>query len=256
MKKITLKAIQAMTKSNIPIACLTAYDASIAKYIDECGIDIILVGDSLGEVIQGANNTHKVTMADMEYHTKIVSAGRKNAYLVSDMPKNSFKDTKSAIVNARKLLSNGAEMIKLEASISDINTIEGLVKNNIPVCAHIGIQPQNIKLKSQYKKKGKTKSEKIKLLNESLLFQEAGADLIILECIDEKLAQIISEKLHIPVIGIASGRFCTGQILVTYDLLGISFNGLPKFINKKYLSIPSSEERIIKFIEITKESLG
>ena len=253
MTKITLKKIYLMKKKHEGIVCLTAYDASFSKYIDDSGVDIILVGDSLGVVIQGQRNTHKVSQSDVEYHTKLVAKGRKKAYLISDMPANTYKMPKQALKNARRLIDRcGAEMVKLETDITHLNTIKFLTENKIPVCAHIGIKPQRINSPSEYKKQGKTSRAKDRIFSEAMLIEKAGAKLLIAECIEESLAQDISKKLSIPVIGIASGRRCDGQILVLYDLLNISFSGVPKFIDKKYFKIKDLNERIKKFIQNTR----
>jgi len=254
MPKLSIKKINSMKKNKIGIACLTAYDASFAKLIDECGINIILVGDSLGQVIQASKNTHSVSMEDMLYHTKLVSKGRKNAYLIADMPINSYKKTTQAAVNARRFINEcGAEMVKIETNMNNFDILSYLNDKDIPVCAHIGIRPQEIKSSAEYKKQGKTTKSKSCILNEAILAEQAGAKLLIVECIEENLAKEISLKLSIPVIGIASGKYCDGQILVSYDLFGISFNGIPKFIDKKYFKIQSIKKRLKKFIQNTQK---
>jgi len=250
MKKITLKKIYLKKEKHVGIACLTAYDASFAQYLDDCGVDIILVGDSLGVVIQGYKNTHKVSQSNIEYHTKLVSRGRKKSYLIADMPINTYKEPKQALRNAKKLINEcGAEMIKIETNKANLNVLNYLAKNNIPVCAHIGIKPQHIKFPHEYKRQGKTSKSKLNILKEATFVEKAGAKLLIVECVEESLAREISKKLSIPVIGIASGKYCDGQILVLYDLLGISFNGIPKFIDKKYFKTKNIKERIKKFIQ-------
>ena len=255
MSKITLKKIYSMKKKYIGIACLTAYDASFAKYIDDCGIDIILVGDSLGVVVQGHVNTHDVTQSDIEYHTGLVSRGNKNAYLISDMPINTYDTPKQALKNAKRLIKNcGAQMVKLETDVTHLKTIEFLTREKIPVCAHIGIKPQRIISNSEYRKQGKTIETKNNILNEANLIEKAGAKLLIVECIDETLANTISKQLSIPVIGIASGKKCDGQILVLYDLLNISFSGVPKFVDKSFFQIKDIHKRIKSFIKKTRNN--
>ena len=155
MSKISLKKISSLKKNNIGITSVTSYDASFAKLADECGIDIILVGDSLGEVVQGMKNTHSVSISDICYHTKNVARGIKSAFLVSDMPKNSFDTKRQALTNALKIINyGGADMVKIESKPQQIKIVQHLVENNIKVCGHIGIQPQNIANKKLYKKKG------------------------------------------------------------------------------------------------------
>ncbi len=256
MGKMTLKKICSMKKKHTGIACLTAYDASFAKYIDDCGIDIILIGDSLGVVVQGHVNTHNVTQTDIEYHTKLVSRGNTNAYLISDMPINTYRTPKSALLNAKKLIKDcGAQMVKLETDLTNIKIVEFLSHNRIPVCAHIGVRPQKIMSNSEYRKQGKTVATKNKILHEAILLQDAGAKLLIVECVDECLAKIISKNLSIPVIGIASGKECDGQILVLYDLLEISFSGIPNFVDKNLFKIKDIKKRIEFFIKKTKQKI-
>ncbi len=255
MGNITLKDIFLKKRKGVGIACLTAYDASFSKYLDDCGIDIILVGDSLGMVVQGNKNTHKVDQFNIEYHTKIVSRGIKKSYMIADMAINTYKKPKQALKNAKRLIEKcGAKMVKLETDAANLSILNYLTKRNIPVCAHIGIKPQRIKSTREYKKQGKTLKSKQKILNEAISVERAGAKLLIVECIEENLAKEISKELSIPVIGIASGKYCDGQILVLYDLLGISCNGIPRFIDKKYFKIKDIKERIKKFIQNTKKT--
>ena len=194
MPKISLKKINSLKKNKIGISALTSYDASFAKLADNCGIDIILVGDSLGEVIQGHPNTHSVTMNDMCYHTKIVSRAIQKAFLIADMPKNSYKTKSQALKNAKKLVAeNMADMVKIEFKEKDAEVIKYLITHKIPVCSHIGILPQTIKNKSDYKKVGKTINEENRLINEAMLTETLGSQILIVECIDEKVAKLISD---------------------------------------------------------------
>ena len=252
MPKISLKKINSLKKNKIGISALTSYDASFAKLADTCGIDMILVGDSLGEVIQGNPNTHTVTMNDMCYHTKIVSKAIKKAFLIADMPKNSYKSKTQALKNAKKLVAkNMADMIKIEFKEKDIEVIKYLISHNILVCSHIGVLPQTIKNKSDYKKVGKTIDEANRLINESVLIEKLGSQMLVVECIDEQVAKIISRKLHIPVIGIGSGKSCDGQIRVIYDIFGISFNGIPGFLKPKNIKLNPMKKILEKYITNT-----
>ena len=234
MSKLSLTKIKSLKKNKIGISAITSYDASFAKLADDCGINIILVGDSLGEVIQGQPNTHSVTMNDMCYHTEIVSRAIKTAVLITDMPKDSYKNKSQALKNAKRLTGTTmADMVKIEFNGKEIEIIEHLISNHIPVCCHIGILPQTINNKKGYKKAGKTKDEANKLINQAILIEKSGCQMLIVECIDKKVTKIISKTLDIPVIGIGSGKNCDGQIRVLYDLFNISFNGVPGFINSK-----------------------
>ena len=252
MKKVTLNNIKSYKKNNRGISSITSYDASFAKLLDELGVDIVLVGDSLGEVVHGSRNTHSVTMTDMIYHTRCVARGLKRAYLISDMPKNSYKSKRQALHNAKKLLGkNLANMVKLETTIDDVDIIKHLVEKNIPVCGHIGVRPQLLKSKKEYKKIGNNSNERDNLINEAKAIELAGVKLMIVECVDSIVAKIITESLKIPVIGIGSGKHCDGQIRVVYDILGLSFNGLPGFIEKN--SKPSLKDIFMKYIKSVKK---
>ena len=257
MTKKTLKKILSLKKSNTGISCITSYDASFAKLADESDIDIILVGDSLGEVIKGLKNTHSVTVDDICYHTKNVSQGIKYAYLIADMPINSFKTKKQALANALKITKTGmADMVKLESTPEQINIVKYLIENKIKVCGHIGIQPQNISNKKFYRKIGKTTDEANELIKEALLLQEAGVDILIAECIDGNCAKKIRNILKIPLIGIGSGNNCDGQVRVIYDLFNISFNGSPGFMNNKKLKKNPLKDVLMDYIKLTKKYLS
>ena len=254
MAKITLKKIHDLKKKKLGITSLTSYDASFAKLADECGVDILLIGDSLGEVIKGQKNTHSVTMNEMIYHTKNVASGSKNAYLIADLPKHSFSNSRKALANSKQLIGKSmADMVKIETSLKEINIIKFLVNNKIPVCGHIGIRPQSITSKKYYKKVGINIKEYNNLIKEALLVQEAGAGLIIVECITEEVAQKITSLLSIPVIGIGSGNKCDGQIRVIYDIFGLSFNGTPGFLKKARKKTNILESIISKYINNTKK---
>ena len=252
MPKISLKKINSLKKNKIGISALTSYDASFAKLADNCGVDIILVGDSLGEVIQGKPNTHSVTMNDMCYHTKIVSGAIKKAFLIADMPKNSYKTKSQALNNAKKLVAkNMADMVKIEFKEKDAEIIRYLISHNISVCSHIGVLPQTIKNKSGYKKVGKTTYEANRLIDEAIFIEKLGSQMLIVECIDEKVTKTISRNLHIPVIGIGSGKSCDGQIRVIYDLFEISFNGIPGFLKSKNKKLNPMRTIMKKYITNT-----
>jgi 3-methyl-2-oxobutanoate hydroxymethyltransferase len=245
MPKISLKKINSLKKNKIGISALTSYDASFAKLADNCGIDIILVGDSLGEVIQGNPNTHSVSMNDMCYHTKIVSRAIKKAFLIADMPKNSYKTKSQALKNAKKLVAkNMADMVKIEFKEKDAEIVKYLISHNILVCSHIGILPQTINNKLDYKKVGKTINEANRLINEAILIEKLGSQMLIVECIDEKIAKIISRESYIPVS-------CDGQIRVIYDIFEISFNGVPKFLKSKNTKLNPMKKILEKYITNT-----
>ena len=249
MSRMTLKKINSLKKNHIGISALTSYDASFAKLIDDCGVDIILVGDSLGEVIQGYPNTHSVTMNHMCYHTEIVSRAIKKAFLIADMPKNSYETKSQALRNAKKLLgTNMADMVKIEFDKKYLGIMEHLISCGIPVCSHIGILPQTISNKKDYKRIGKTMNEANRLIHEADLIEKAGSQILIVECVDSNIAKKITKNLNIPVIGIGSGKSCDGQIRVIYDLFDISFNGAPGFINSENIRLNPIKKTIDKYI--------
>ena len=212
------------------ITCLTAYDASMASLIDSAGVDTILIGDSLGMVIQGAENTRSVSMEDMIYHTSIVSGACKQSLVIADMPFNSYEDTQSALSNAKALIDHGAEMIKIEGGIEHTEVIKALISNNINVCGHLGLQPQLVIKSDDYRVQGRDESSAQRIIDNSILLESLGVSALVLECIPSDLAKTVSQKLTIPTIGIGAGVDCDGQVLVSYDMLGITSGKQPRFV--------------------------
>jgi 3-methyl-2-oxobutanoate hydroxymethyltransferase len=246
MKKITVPIISSM-KNKEKIVMVTAYDAPTAKIVDEAGVDIVLVGDSLGNVIQGLPNTLSVTMDEMVYHTKLVSRGIKNAHLCADMPFMSFQSSREdAVRNAGRFIKEaGAESVKLETTQDYIDTIRAIRKTGIPVMGHIGLRPQSIHDMGGYKLQGREKAEGAKLLSLAKEIEDAGAFSVVLESIPSKLAKKITRSINIPTIGIGAGPDCDGQVLVINDLLGLSEGPLPKFV-KKYAEIRKTMAKATK----------
>lgn len=256
-KSLSVPDIKAKKEKKEKIVMVTAYDYLSAKYADLAGVDIILVGDSLGMVVQGNENTLSVTTNEMVYHTKIVSKGVKRALVVSDMPFLSYHTSyRDAIKNAGKLLKEGrAKAVKIEGGKKRKNLIKTLVENEIPVMGHIGLTPQSIHKLGGYKVQGKDKESRQRLLEDAKALEEAEVFAIVLECIPLETAKEITELLTIPTIGIGSGPFCDGQVLVFHDLLGISEEPLPKFV-KKYKNLREEIiDGIIKFKEEVKNSV-
>lgn len=228
LKALTVNDIAAMKQRGEKITCLTAYDASFSALCDVCGIDMLLVGDSLGMVIQGQESTLPVTIQDMVYHTRCVARARKRAFIIADLPFMSYPTPLIAAQNAALLMQNsGAQMVKLEGARVEI--IHFLVKQGIPVCGHLGLLPQQINQLGTYKVQGKTTADADKILADAHSLQQAGASLLVLECVPAALAKTISHELTIPVIGIGAGVDCDGQVLVIYDMLGISIGKSPRF---------------------------
>lgn len=218
-----------MTKLINKLTALTAYDYSFAKIFDECGIDIILVGDSLGNVIKGDENTLKVTINEMIYHTKNVAKGVTNALIVADMPYLSYENPDLALTNAKKLLDSGANMIKIEGGVEYKAVFEAFAKNNIRVCGHLGLQPQSVATMG-YKVQGQTDGSASEILENAILLEKLGVEILVLECIPSKLADSITNTLKIKTIGIGAGLATNGQILVGYDMLGITSGKIPRFV--------------------------
>lgn len=225
-------------KNNEKLSMVTSYDYSMAKLVDEAGIDGILVGDSLGMVTLGYEDTLPVTVDDMVHHTKAVTRGAKNALVVADMPFLSYHvNIEDTIRNAGRLIQEGnAHAVKLEGGREVLDKIEAIIKAQIPVMGHIGLTPQSINMFGGFKVQGKTKAQVEKLIDDAKLLEEAGVFAIVLECVPEKVAKIITEKVSIPTIGIGAGRYCDGQILVVNDMLGMYSDFVPKFV-KQYKNL-------------------
>ena len=213
------------------MAMLTAYDASFARAMDEAGIDLVLVGDSLGMVMQGRNSTLPVSVDDIEYHTACVSRGLSTALLVSDLPFQADATPERALDAATRFLQAGATMAKLEGAGHKLATIRFLVEREVPVCAHLGLTPQSVLRLGGYKVQGRDQHAAERLRQEARDVQEAGASLLVLECVPSSVAAAITADLGIPTIGIGAGPDCDGQVLVLHDLLGInSGHRRPKFV--------------------------
>ncbi len=236
--KNTVVTFQEMKKKGEKISMLTAYDYSTAKLEDEAGVNSILVGDSLGNVILGYEDTISVTMEDMIHHGAAVARGAKNALVIIDMPFMSYQTSVyDAVVNAGRLMKEGrAGAVKLEGGIEVCPQIKAIVDAGIPVCAHLGLTPQSINAFGGFKVQGKTETAAKKLLEDALEVEKAGAFAVVLEGIPKKLADLVTEKLTIPTIGIGAGNGCDGQVLVYQDLLGMFSDFTPKFV-KRYADI-------------------
>tara|TARA_B100001109_G_C18743623_1_gene417809 strand:- start:66 stop:809 length:744 start_codon:yes stop_codon:yes gene_type:complete len=224
------------------ISCVTAYDASMSKFLESQDINIVLVGDSLGQVIKGDKTTHNVSINEIIYHTNCVMSGINKSLLMVDLPKNTYDTKKQALYYSKKVLSEThADIIKLEVK-NNIDIIEYLTKKNIPICAHLGLLPQSIKSRSGFRKYGKTLKEANSIIKNAVSLNTLGVKMILLECIDTKLSRKITNNISCPVIGIGSGPYLDGQVAVIYDLLGISFNKISSLSkdNSKHI------EKIIK----------
>ncbi|HCU79705.1 MAG TPA: 3-methyl-2-oxobutanoate hydroxymethyltransferase [Chloroflexi bacterium] len=236
--KITLKDLQKKKASGHQIFALTAYDYSLAKVLDASGVDLILVGDSLGMVVLGYETTLSVTMEEMLHHCKAVARGAKHSFLVGDMPFLSYQvDVHEAVRNAGRFLSEaGMNSVKVEGGVQISSTVQAIVRAGIPVMGHIGLMPQSVHKIGGYGVQGNTASKARILLEDALALEEAGCFAIVLESVPMRVARLITERLSIPTVGIGAGPGCDGQILVTYDLLGLFDSFTPKFV-KQYANL-------------------
>lgn len=247
MNKITVPEIREMKKRGEKVVMVTAYDANTARIIDEAGVDIILVGDSLGNVVQGLPNTLAVTVDEMVYHTKLVSRGAKNAHICADMPFMSYQlSRQEAVRNASRFIKEaGAEAVKLETTEDFLDTIYEIQKIGIPVMGHIGLRPQDVHKMGGYKIQGRDKAGAAELKELAKKAEDAGAYAIVLESIPRRLAAEITDSIRIPTIGIGAGPECDGQVLVINDLVGLSPEPMPKFV-KKYANLKETMENATK----------
>ncbi len=235
MAGMTIAKLAKMKAQGEKIASITAYDASFAKLFAACGIDFMLVGDSLGNVVQGQSSTLPVTINDIIYHTQAVRRGAPEAFVMADMPFMSYATTEQACHEAGRLMKAGANMVKLEGGDWLLDTIRALVQRGVPVCAHLGLLPQSVNVLGGYKVQGREQSAAENTVRQALALQDAGAQLLVLECVPVQLAKLISEKLQIPTIGIGAGADTDGQILVMHDMIGMNSDYLPKFV-KNFLT--------------------
>ena len=247
MKKVTTSTLLEMKKNGEKIAALTAYDAPISKILNECGIDIVLVGDSVGNVKLGYENTIPVTIEEMLHHTKAVKRGNSSALLVADLPYLSYHfSVDEAKRNAGRLIKEGgAEAVKLEGGIEIANTVKALTDIHIPVMGHLGLTPQSIHQIGGYKMQGKSPKSAEKMVTDAKILEGAGVFAIVLECVPSDLALEITEKVSVPTIGIGAGRHSDGQILVSDDILGLTEENVPKFV-KRYARL---REEILKAVK-------
>ncbi len=253
-KSLTIIDLITLKQQGEKISCLTAYDASFSALIDKVGIEVILIGDSLGMVIQGQSSTVPVTIEEIIYHSCCVIRGKKQAFIIADLPFASYYSKMVAIENAIKIMQQGGvQMVKLEGAQIDI--IYFLVEQGIPVCGHLGLLPQSINQLGHYQVKGRLQSEADKIFSDAQKIEQAGAKLLILECVPAILAKKISASLKIPVIGIGAGVDCDGQILVLYDMLGLSDGKRPRFTQNFMQGAESIEIAIQRYRDAVKKSL-
>jgi 3-methyl-2-oxobutanoate hydroxymethyltransferase len=245
-KPITITKLLAMHAEGEKIAMLTAYDSTMSALLNRCGVETILIGDSLGNVIQGHSCTTPVTIEQMAYHTECVARANTHAFLIADLSFGSYGNPAKAFESSVQLMRAGADMVKLEGGGDwQVDVIRYLVERSVPVCAHLGLLPQSVHILGGYKVQGKSKDAATIMLEQALACQEAGAQMVVLEAIPSSLGEKITAELHIPTIGIGAGPDCSGQVLVLQDMLGISPGKAPKFV-KNFLEGHHSVEAAIK----------
>lgn len=251
--RVTISTLQKMKQSDERFSCLTAYDASFARVLDSAGVEVILVGDSLGMVIQGQESTVAVDMDDMVYHTRCVQRGVSRALIMADMPFMSYSSTSDALYNAARLMrEGGAHMVKLEGGARIVEMVHALAENGVPVCAHLGLLPQSVHKLGGYKVQGRERAQSRQMLLDAEALVEAGADMLVLECVPSELALRLVKNVDVPVIGIGAGAGCDAQVLVLHDMLGLGGDVSPRFV-KDFLadsgSIAGAVERYVAAVK-------
>ena len=244
--------LKAFKQSGEKITCLTAYDASFAKMFDQCSVDVILVGDSLGNVIQGGENTLGVTMEDMIYHTQSVSKSIQDALLIADMPYQSYDSAEQILEHAHRLIDAGAQMVKFEGGREHEASFEILQANGVPVCGHLGLQPQSVIEMGGYKVQGRDDESAKRIIDDALALESWGVQTLVLECVPAELAKKVSQAISIPTIGIGAGVDCDGQVLVSYDMLGINTGHMPKFVKNFLKGNSDIQGAVNAFIDAVK----
>lgn len=254
MSDITITTLDQMKQQGEKIAVLTSYDASFTQLLEAAGVEVLLVGDSLGMVIQGQESTLPVRVEDMVYHTRNVARGRRRALMVADMPFMSYSSAGQALDTAARLMKEGgAHMVKLEGGATQLETVRHLVAHGVPVCAHLGLLPQSVHKLGGYRVQGRDDESARILLEDAQALQEAGAQMLVLECIPADLASKITQALRIPVIGIGAGAGCDGQVLVLYDMLGITTEELPRFARNFLDEADNVLEAVKAYVRAVKE---
>ncbi len=252
MTRLTIKALQKLRDDGVKIAVLTCYDASFAAMLDAAGLDSLLIGDSLGMVLQGHDTTLPVTLAHMAYHTQCVARGSKRSFLVADMPFGSYQESpQQAFRSAAELMAAGAQMVKLEGGAEFADTIRFLTRRGVPVCGHLGLTPQSVHQFGGYRVQGKGEDAEQKLIEDAVELEAAGAGLLVLEAIPAGLGERVTQRLHIPTIGIGAGPGCSGQVLVLHDMLDVFPGKKARFVRnfmKGASGIADAAERYVRAV--------
>jgi 3-methyl-2-oxobutanoate hydroxymethyltransferase len=252
-KAVTIPSLNAMRASGNKISMLTCYDASFASLMDRCGVEVLLIGDSLGMVCNGHTSTLPVTVAEVAYHTAAVARGNKSAMVLADMPFGSYATPESAFHNAVQLIQAGAHMVKLEGGAWLAETVRFLTDRAVPVCAHLGLTPQSVHQLGGYKVQGKTIESADQLKADAVLLQSAGAAMLVLEAIPTTLGKEVTDLLVIPTIGIGAGPDCSGQVLVMHDLLGVFPGRKAKFVKNFMEGQTSIDDAVSAYVTAVKD---
>jgi 3-methyl-2-oxobutanoate hydroxymethyltransferase len=251
---VTLATLQRMKADGEKIACLTCYDASFALLLDAAEVDVVLVGDTLGMVIQGHDTTVPVSMDHMVYHSAAVARGLQRPFLIGDMPFMSYPTKELALENAVRLMQEGgAQMVKLESGGKQTEIVEFLAGHDIAVCAHLGLKPQSVHKTGGFRVQGREREAAARLLDEARQLEAAGADIVLLECVPAALGKTITEVLHVPVIGIGAGPDTDGQILVLYDMLDITTGRKPRFVRNYMEGAGDNLEALKRYVRSVKQ---
>ena len=252
MKTVTISTLQQIKNKQEKFSSITSYDSIFTRQVNQAGIDVILIGDSLGMVLQGHDSTIPVTVDDICYHTACVARGNNRSLIMADMPFMSYSDTQTAVKNATKIMQAGAHMVKIEGGQWLCNTISTLVCGGIPVCAHIGLTPQTVNTLGGYKVQGRNEQQAKQLIEDAKTLEQAGAQIILMECVPAEVAKQVDEAISIPTIGIGAGPDTTGQVLVIHDMLGL--NPRPAKFVKNFLNGAASIQEALANYDLAVKS--
>ncbi|MGA7779774.1 MAG: 3-methyl-2-oxobutanoate hydroxymethyltransferase [Paraburkholderia sp.] len=250
---VTVPKLQAMREAGEKIAMLTCYDASFAALLDRSGVDALLIGDSLGNVLQGQTTTLPVSLADIAYHTACVARARPSALVLADLPFGTYGTPEAAFASSVELMRAGAQMVKLEGGEWLADTVRFLVERAVPVCAHVGLTPQSVHAFGGFKVQGKTEAGASQLLRDARAVQDAGAQLLVMEAMPSVLGAEVTKQLRIPTIGIGAGAECSGQVLVLHDMLGIFPGKRPRFVKDFMQGQPSVQAAVEAYVRAVKD---
>jgi 3-methyl-2-oxobutanoate hydroxymethyltransferase len=251
---VTLSTLLQMKAQGEKIACLTCYDASFAVLVDAADTDVVLVGDSLGMVIQGYDTTVPVTMDDIVYHCRAVARGLHRPFLIADLPFMSYPSKEQALTNSVRLMQEGgAKMVKLESGASQLDIVESIANHDIAVCAHLGLKPQSVHKTGGFRVQGREEEAAERMIRDAKSLEAAGADIVLLECVPTALGEAITKELRVPVIGIGAGPQTDGQILVLYDVLDITSGRKPRFVRNFMTGAGNNLEALKNYVQAVKK---